>query len=253
MLTGASPILTTLDVARTIQFYTEVLGFTSSWADSDPATFGAASWGKVRIMFSQDPERAGRTEGQEIWIDVDDVNALYAQHLERGAMILSPIEDKPWGFREYTVRDPNGYHLRFAGSPTHVSQGSGEFPPGVELVRRLPTAEEYTDVVGSGFFKEGILAQVLERAWAGVVALNPNGKVIGTVRIMYDSPGWFSIWDVAVLPAWQGQRIGTAMMEEAFKIVREESPGAFVYLFTTKHEFYERIGFEKESVEMIRV
>jgi uncharacterized glyoxalase superfamily protein PhnB len=44
---------------------------------------------------------------------VHDVDALYARHQQNGVMIISPLEKKPWGMREYTVQDPNGYHLRF--------------------------------------------------------------------------------------------------------------------------------------------
>ncbi len=123
----------------------------------------------------------------------------------------------------------------------------------VPAIRRTPTVDEYRSVVGSDFYKGDVAVDVYERMYAGVVALKSNGEVIGTVRIMLDAPGWYSIWDVPVLPDWQGQRIGTTMMEKALDIVREASPGAFVYLFTYKHEFYERLGFSKESVDIVKV
>ncbi|MBX3119591.1 MAG: GNAT family N-acetyltransferase [Fimbriimonadaceae bacterium] len=253
MITSLSPILATADIQATVKFYTDVLGFTSSWTWGDTPDFGGANWGNVSFMFSLNPELAERSEGQEQWISVEDVDSLYAKHLENGALIVSAIEDKPWGRREYTVRDPSGYHLRFAGDPSHFSQGPGEFPHGVKIVRRMPTQQEYDTVAGSAFYKDGAPEGVLDRTWQGIVAINPDGEVIGTTRIMYDAPGWFSIWDVAVLPDWQGKRIGTAMMEEAIEIVREEAPGAFVFLFTFKHGFYERLGFSKGSVHMLKV
>jgi len=249
MLSGSTAILASHDVEATVKFYTEVLGFASSWIWGDPPSFGAAIWGKSTIMFNLDPELAGKIEGHQHWIDVEDVNALYASHLERGAMIVSDIEDRPWGKREYTVRDINGYHLRFAGQPSHTSQGSGEFPPGVQIVCRMPSPEEHVRITGSAHVNEDVLG----RTWKGVMAIGPAGEAIGTTRIMWDSLGWFSIWDVAVLPEWQGQRIGTAMIEAALDLVREESPGAFVYLFTFKPEFYERIGFTTETLHMRRV
>jgi GNAT superfamily N-acetyltransferase len=204
-------------------------------------------------MFSLNPEVAGRSDGQELWVDVDDVNALYASHLERGAMVVSDIEDKPWGRREYTVCDPNGYHLRFGGDPTHRPRGSGMLPSDIRIERRKPTAEEFHAVAGGAFNYGEASADLLASTWAGVLAEDSNGETIGVVRIMFDAPGWFSIWDVAVLPDWQGQRIGTAMMEAALEIVREVSPGANVYLFTFKHEFYERLGFARESVDLVKV
>ncbi len=253
MLTGSSPILAALDVAETVRFYKDVLGFSSSWTWGEPVSFGGASWGKITIMFSYRPDLVGQIDGHEHWFDVDDVSSLYAMHLERGAKIISAIDDKPWGRREYTVCDPNGYHLRFAGDPTHTPRGAISMPAGVSIVRRLPSEEEFTKVTGNSFDRIGGPSEILSRAWSSVLAISPTGEVIGVVRVMYDAAGWFSIWDVAVLPDWQGQRIGTAMMEAALALVREESPGAFVYLFTHKHAFYERIGFTTGSVDMIQV
>jgi uncharacterized glyoxalase superfamily protein PhnB len=253
MVTGLSPILAVADLQETIRFYTELLGFTSSWMGGDPPDFGAASWGKSRIMFILDSELAGRIEGQQIWLDVENVDDLYDLHLERGAMIVSAIEDKPWGFREYTVRDPNGYDLRFTGQPSHASQGPGVFPSDVEIVRRMPTTEEFDRVTSSAFGHGKARSSVLDRVWRAVIAIDPTGDVIGVARIMFDAQGWFSVWDVAVLPDWQGQRIGTAILQEALAIVREESPGAFVYLFTSKHAFYERLGFVEGAVDVIKV
>jgi len=253
MVSSSSAIFAAADIPATLRFYTEVLGFATSWAWGNPPTFGGASWGNVSIMFNLQPDLASIVEGHQHWINVDDVNALYALHLERGATIVSDIEDKPWGKREYTVRDVNGYHLRFAGDPSHTPQGSGVFPDGVTIVRRMPTVEEHGRVAGGAFYASGVPEGVLARTWRAVVALDPDGEVIGIIRIMYDAPGWFSVWDVAVLPVWQGQRIGTALMEAAIDVVREESPGAFVHLFTFKPGFYERLGFGKETVLMRKV
>jgi uncharacterized glyoxalase superfamily protein PhnB len=250
MITSSSPILAATDVSATVDFYKDVLGFESSWVWGSPPTVGGARHGTVMIMFSQQLEMVPKIEGHQIWFDVEDVNALHAKHLERDAAIISPIEDKFWGKREYTVRDLNGYHLRFAGDLDYTPKGTGTFPDGVRIVRRLPTTEEYHLVAGNEFYKGKDLSDVLTRTWGGVIALDPDGAVIGTLRIMYDAPGWFSIWDVAVVPDWQNQRIGTAMMEEAMAAIRDQSPGAWVHLFTSKHGFYERIGFAKETVSL---
>jgi uncharacterized glyoxalase superfamily protein PhnB len=52
-------------------------------------------------------------KGQELLIACRDVDAVYARHTSNGAKIVSPLQTQPWGLREYTVEDPNGYHLRF--------------------------------------------------------------------------------------------------------------------------------------------
>ncbi|HWD38381.1 MAG TPA: GNAT family N-acetyltransferase [Fimbriimonas sp.] len=253
MLTGSTPIFAVSDVEETIRYYKDVLGFESSWLYGEPPTFGAAQWGKVSIMFGLEPELAARVEGHGHWMDVDDVNALYEQHKERGVTIVSEIEDKPWGFREYTVRDLNGYHIRFTGSPTHISAGAGALPEGVEIQRRVPTAEEFEKVAIAAFYKDSSATELLAATWGGIVALSKSGEAIGVLRIMCDAPGWYSVWDVAVLPEWQGNRVGSAMMEAAAAMVHEESPGAWLYLFTMKQPFYERLGFEVGSVTLRKV
>lgn len=253
MITRSTPIFATSDILATVAFYKDILGFENSWTWGEPPTFGSVSWGNVEIMFNLQPDLAAKVQGHQNWMRVDDVDGLYALHQERGATIVSPIEDKPWGVREYVVEDPSGYHLRFAGSPSHEVKKSSRFPEGVQIEPRIPTGEEFQRVAGEVFYREGVPPGVLERTWGGVVALSPSGEAIGTVRIMHDAPGWFSIWDVAVLPEWQGQRIGEAMMKEALTQIRQASSGAFVFLFTFKHGFYERLGFGTELVSIRKV
>lgn len=253
VITRSTPVLACSDILAALAFYKDVLGFETSWTWGEPPTFAGASWGAVDLMFCLDPELASHVEGHQLWIDADDVDAVYSRHVERGAPIVSPIENKPWNRREYTVRDPNGYHLRIGGQPSHQSKGTGVFPEGVRIEARLPTYDEYFLVTRAAFGAEGGGPEVLERSWAGVVALGPDGEAIGVLRVMYDAPGWFSVWDVGVRPQWQGQRIGSVMMEKAVDLVRSESPRARVYLFTFKGRFYERLGFEKQSLHVRRV
>jgi uncharacterized glyoxalase superfamily protein PhnB len=59
-------------------------------------------------------ELAARSAGNEVMLFVSGVDALYTEHRGRGAPISSELRDQPWGLREYSVRDPNGYILRFA-------------------------------------------------------------------------------------------------------------------------------------------
>ncbi|HSI71938.1 MAG TPA: GNAT family N-acetyltransferase [Fimbriimonas sp.] len=246
---SSTPIFAAADILSTLEYYKSVLGFESTWTWGDPATFGSASGGGVTIMFNLQPEIAAKVKGHQHWIKVDDADALYEQHVSRGAKIVSEIEDKPWGSREYIAEDLNGYHLRIAGPPKSAAPKSSPLPDDVRLERRLPTDEEYVLVATEAFGREHT-AVILPSTWSGVVALNSVGSAVGVLRIAQDAPSWFSIWDVAVLPEWQSKRIGSAMMKEAMAMIREAAPGSMVHLFTFKHGFYERLGFAKETVMM---
>ena len=245
-MVSSCPIFAASDIEATLEYYEKVLGFGSTWKWGDPPTFGGANCGGTSIMFGKDPELAARVKGHQHWIKVEDADALHADHVARGAKIVDEIADREWGVREYGVEDVNGYHLRFAGPPSTEAPKSQPFPEGVRLERGTPLGDEFERVAGGS-------RGILEQTWNGVTARTSDGEAIGVLRIMHDGPGWFSIWDVAVVPEWQAKRIGSKMMEEAMAMVREDSPGAWVFLFTSKQGFYERLGFGVESVSMRRV
>jgi len=250
---NSTAIFACSDLLATIAYYKEVLGFEASWTWGEPPSFGSAYVGGVSIFFNVNPELAARVKGHQHWISVDGVDALYELHKAKGAKIVSEIADRPWDFREYVVEDLNGYHLRFAQLSSGAVPPSEPFPEGVKIERRKPTPEEFFAVTGPTFGHKEPMPELLERTWNGVVALSPGGEVIGVLRIMWDAAGWFSIWDVAVVPRWQAKRIGSKIMKEALELIREASPGANVHLFTFKRGFYERLGFKEEKVSIRRV
>jgi uncharacterized glyoxalase superfamily protein PhnB len=51
-----------------------------------------------------------------VYVRVDDVEAIYAELQERGAAIDYTIYDAPHGFREFGVQDPDGHDIAF-GQP----------------------------------------------------------------------------------------------------------------------------------------
>ena len=55
---------------------------------------------------------ANRTHSVDnLW--VKDVNALHAEVTARGAPIAVPIGTRPYGIRDFSVRDPNGVMVVF--------------------------------------------------------------------------------------------------------------------------------------------
>ena len=106
------PVLATTDVAATADYFCQVLEF-----HRDPTFFGtdwAMLWAdQCQLFLSHNPALAATAKGQQIMICVPKIDEMYQRHRNNGAKIISDIENKPWGLREYTVEDPNGYHLRF--------------------------------------------------------------------------------------------------------------------------------------------
>ena len=258
MLQKSVPIFAVRDVHQTVAFYRDVLGFSGEWFWGEPASFGGASWGEVQVMFNQQPALAARLEGHQHHYWADEIEALCARHAAAGAAIISPIENKPWGIREYTVRDPNGYHLRFSGPTKYEppATASDTLPPNIQIAGRLATWEEYLALAESvGWNTEGYPPDILERSLTGVVAIDSQtNQTVGMARAMRDARGWYSVWDVIVRPEYQSRRIGTSMMERLLARLRELGPaGSFVFLFTFRQPFYERLGFKTGTVTMMRL
>jgi catechol 2,3-dioxygenase-like lactoylglutathione lyase family enzyme len=137
-LSRSEAILAVADVAATVRFYRDKLGFTREWLWDDPPTFGGVSWGKVGVMFCLQPALAARVEGHQHAFFVSGIDRLHQRHRDNGVQVISPLEAKPWGLREYTVRDPNGYHLRFGEAVTAPvsSTEAKKLPDNVRLVER---------------------------------------------------------------------------------------------------------------------
>jgi uncharacterized glyoxalase superfamily protein PhnB len=108
-----TPFLACGDVARTIAFYVEKLGFAQDWTWGEPPTDGGVRRGDICLYFMKNEDLAAHVRGSELMLEVSGVDELYQEHQERGAPITEAITDEPWGVREYSVTDLHGYRLRF--------------------------------------------------------------------------------------------------------------------------------------------
>lgn len=59
------------------------------------------------------PREVGGVGTQEVCVCVEDADAHHAQALAAGGVIVSPLEDKPYGGRGYSCRDPEGHVWHF--------------------------------------------------------------------------------------------------------------------------------------------
>ena len=245
-------VLAVKDVVEAARFYVDMLGFSQRWLWGEPPTFGCVGFGRAEIFLCQQPQLATQVEGHmHCFYTDDDVDALYAQHVAAGANVLWPIENKPWGLREYTVRDLNGYHLRFGGHVKYERPptGTDALPPHIKVDVGLPDFKTYRDLFASVGWAchEASMREALSRSMFGIRAVDTRtAQQVGMTRVTGDGRN-FVFWDVIVRPSHQGQKIGRAMMDAAIvELKRRGAPGgAFVGLFTGKPEFYESAGFAR--------
>jgi predicted enzyme related to lactoylglutathione lyase len=121
-LTGVSPVLLASDLGRSVAYYRDRLGF-SCELYGEPPNFASASRDSATILLAltDQPERIVPnwhivTNMWNVYVRVDDVDALYAEVQERGAEIDYTLYDAPHGFREFGVQDPDGHDIGF-GQP----------------------------------------------------------------------------------------------------------------------------------------
>jgi GNAT superfamily N-acetyltransferase len=72
--------------------------------------------------------------------------------------------------------------------------------------------------------------------------------VIGCALLLGDNTSFFYVKDLMVHPAWQGKRVGSALMQELTNWLETNAPdNAFVGLFTGEQlaQFYQQFGFMK--------
>lgn len=111
--------LLTADLERSARFYAEVLGARIVYRDVD---FMALELAGVAFMvhadhtYDQHPwsarlarEKSGRGLGAEIRLLGLDPDALEARARGKGAVVLQAAQDKPHGWRDTIVSDPDGY------------------------------------------------------------------------------------------------------------------------------------------------
>jgi predicted enzyme related to lactoylglutathione lyase len=125
LLTGVSPVLLVADLQRSVDYFSDALGF-ECHVFGDPPNFATAARDAavILIALSDQPERLvphWRIVDMmwDAYIRVDDVDAIYAEVQERGADIDYTIYDAPHGFREFGVQDPDGHDIAF-GQPLEV-------------------------------------------------------------------------------------------------------------------------------------
>ena len=112
------------DVARSVAFYRDVLGFETL----REAPGGYTSLGREGAVLGlndvahlpadhparpQPGDAVGR--GVELVVVVDDVAALQTRAAASGHAHVSALVAQPWGLTDFRVVDPDGYYVRITG------------------------------------------------------------------------------------------------------------------------------------------
>jgi catechol 2,3-dioxygenase-like lactoylglutathione lyase family enzyme len=98
------------DMARSVAFYTEVLGFEVSFQNGDPVQFTLLERDKTELHLLLAPGHRGPAFNVAHLI-VDDVDALHARCVAAGAPVIKALADKDYGMRAFVFADPDGNRI----------------------------------------------------------------------------------------------------------------------------------------------
>ncbi|HEY0503866.1 MAG TPA: VOC family protein [Lysobacter sp.] len=97
------------DIEASLAFYA-ALGFEVARRSG---TFAVVHRGDLRLFLAQDDNAATAPRWTSLRVMVVDVDALHDDARARGVALLHAPQDRPFGLREFVVRDPNGLDIRF--------------------------------------------------------------------------------------------------------------------------------------------
>ena len=107
----ANPILRVAEMARSVRYYVEVLGFANAEWGGDAFTLVSRDGAGIYLC-----EGGQGYPGTWVWVGVEDVAALHREYTASGANIVEHPRNFPWAY-EMKVGDPDGHVLRFGSEP----------------------------------------------------------------------------------------------------------------------------------------
>jgi GNAT superfamily N-acetyltransferase/catechol 2,3-dioxygenase-like lactoylglutathione lyase family enzyme len=245
------PILYSSDLKKSLDYYVNVLGFENKWEWGQLPTFGGVSKNAVGIYFA---EGGQGSPGTWIAIMVDDIDDYYTTLRSNKARIIAGPTNREWGIREMLVQDPDGHTIRFGqnGPTSDREHLKTLLPKSVRIIPRAATPQEKESLEASlGWFpaaKATITQMPLSPSWAHAVIAEDtlSRQVIGCAFVVSDKAGFYYIKDVMVHPAWQGKKVGTALIQAVMDWMENDAPpnaSAWLHAREVLAPFYSQFGF----------
>jgi predicted enzyme related to lactoylglutathione lyase len=106
-------VLAVPDAQRTAEFFVQQLGFELRPVEDDGWRFVSRDGFMVMLGSCPDAIHPGKLGDHSYfaYFAVDDVDGYFKEVRAKGAQVLRPPEDKPWGMREFALRTPDGHRI----------------------------------------------------------------------------------------------------------------------------------------------
>jgi catechol 2,3-dioxygenase-like lactoylglutathione lyase family enzyme len=113
-MTGSRYVLAVKNLKASADFYKSKLGFKTLWE--------GGGWhflirDNIKIMMGECPEEQSADEIGDhsyfAYFEIENIDDLYDEFKLNKVQILSDIENKPWGQREFSIRTVDGHRINF--------------------------------------------------------------------------------------------------------------------------------------------
>lgn len=113
MMAGAATVFVVSDIAVSLAYYRDVLGFEVTFEYGQPPSYACLCRDEVglHLLAAAGTKRLAGQGG--LCIFVRDVDQIYAEVSARGARLLNRPEDRDYGMRDFDVVDADGNQLTF--------------------------------------------------------------------------------------------------------------------------------------------
>ena len=124
VLSSTEAQLFVADIKASCDFYTNKLGFTVAFVYGDPPYYGQVTRDHARLNLRMvcEPVFAGDIREREHLLSAsltvattDEIKQLFLTYQEAGVRFHQTLKKEPWGARIFTVMDPDGNLILFAG------------------------------------------------------------------------------------------------------------------------------------------
>lgn len=109
----AMPVLDCTDMARSVAFWRDDLGFdAATWGE--PPSFAILQRGTVAVALAlAEKGSAAVSRNWAAYVYVEDADALHAELGARGVVVPHPPTTQPYNCRDFVVDDPDGHIIAF--------------------------------------------------------------------------------------------------------------------------------------------
>jgi predicted enzyme related to lactoylglutathione lyase len=118
---SVAPLLSVDELKSALDWYQRVLGFQIAWTWGEPAYLASVCRERVELNLGE-RGKAAPPGASRVYIRLQGIDAYFERVSKAGAEIATPIADRPYGLRDFGVRDPSGNQLDF-GQPL---EGAGD-------------------------------------------------------------------------------------------------------------------------------